>query len=577
MYFLEKLKQELAKEVNKKLGCKLVQSQDFEYPPENAKGGDLALPLFKLAKALKKSPTKLTTEIKNKWIERMETNGPYINFYLKRGAVAKEILKNVQSPTLNIGKGEKVMLEYVSPNSNKPLHLGHIRNAFLGEALANIMEFAGHKVKRSCLVNDRGVAICKAMLAYKLWGKNDTPLKSGMKPDHFVGKYYVMFEKKKTRLALTSDSESRRGPALEKQAQEMLQKWEKGDRATVALWKTMQKWVLDGYEKTYKRLGVSFDKVYYESELYKDGKKIVEEYLKKKKFSKDEKGNIVAKLEKCNLPDKIMLRADGTAIYSTNDLALAKERIREGYKKIYYVVGSEQDLYFKQLFCVLGQLDFGKTAELKHLSYGLVELPEGRMKSREGTVVDADDLLDKMEELAGKEVKARNDFIKQAESDRRAAIIASAALKFYILNVNPATRIKFNPKESINFTGKTGPYLLYSYARLHSILRKSKGKKVVGLREPYSEGLEKDEVWEMILEVAKFPEAVLSAVEGMDPEEVSSYLYSLSGNISDFYHKVRVLEAEPAERQLLMVVIENVLKTMETGLGLLGIEVLEEM
>ncbi|MBU1179704.1 arginine--tRNA ligase [Patescibacteria group bacterium] len=566
MYFLEKLKFDLAKEISKKIGAK-VSSKDFEYPPENAKGGDLALPLFKLAKELKKNPQEISKKLctylstyKGTYLQKIETKGAYVNFYLKRDAATKEIL-NVESSTLNIGKGEKVMLEYVSPNSNKPLHLGHIRNAFLGEALANIMEFAGYKVKRSCLVNDRGVAICKAMLAYKLWGKNNTPLKSGMKPDHFVGKYYVMFEKKKT-------------PALEKQVQEMLQKWEKGDKTTVALWKKMQKWALEGYEKTYKRLGVSFDKVYYESELYKDGKKIVEEYLKKKKFSKDEKGNIIAKLDKCNLPDKIMLRADGTAIYSTNDLALAKERAKEGYKKIYYVVGSEQDLYFKQLFCVLGQLDFSKNSELKHLSYGLVELPEGKMKSREGTVVDADDLLDKMEEIAKEEVKARNDFIKEGEADRRAAVIASAALKFYILNVNPATKIKFNPKESINFTGKTGPYLLYSYARLNSILRKS---KTVGSLAPYSEGLEKDEVWQLVLESAKFPEAVISAVEGMDPEELASYLYELATKISDFYHKVRVLDAKPQERQLLMAAIQRVSEIMKLGLGLLGIETLEEM
>ena len=571
MYFLEKLKQELAEDINKALKKKLVDFSDFEYPPKEV-DADLALPLFKLAKELGKDPKKIATQIgqntKCKWLEKAEAKGAYVNFYLKKDLATKEILKNGQGSALTIGKGEKVMLEYVSPNSNKPLHLGHIRNAFLGEALANILEFTEHKVTRSALVNDRGVAICKSMLAYKLWGKADSPNKSGLKSDHFVGKYYVMFEQK-----LKEDA------SLKDKVQKMVLQWEQGDKETVALWKKMQKWALDGYKETYERLGVKFDKSYYESLLYKDGQKIVEEYLKKGKFSKDKKGNVIAKIGCPHLPDKIMLRADGTAIYSTTDLALAKKRFEEGYNKIFYVVGSEQNLYFKQLFCILKKLDFGRGAELKHLSYGLVELPEGKMKSREGTVVDADDLLNKVEELVAKEVGARNDFIEPEELERRTKIISLAALKFYILNVNPSTKIKFNPKESISFTGKTGPYLLYSYARLRSILRKSGEEN--GFRKFDSSIdfslLKDDATWQLVLQIAKFPDAVLCGHKGLDPEEVASYLYDLATKISDFYHKFRVLEAKPAEKKLRLIVIKGALEVMEKGLSLLGIEALEEM
>lgn len=565
---LEKIKIDLAKAINKKLKKNLIKAEDFVYPPKGV-NADLALPIFGLAKDLKKNPDKIALELaleaplEQKWIERMEAKGAYVNFYLKRDAVTKEVLKGIKP--INKGKSEKVMIEYISPNSNKPLHLGHIRNAFLGTVLANILEYCGYKVTRSAIVNDRGVAICKVMLAYQKWGKGDTPEKSGLKSDHFVGKYYVMFD---TRLR---KAESRQAKKLEKEVQEMLRKWEDGERETVALWKKIQKWVLDGYKETYKRLGADFDKTYYESALYKDGAKLVQEYFKTKKFSKDQKGNIIARLEKCKLPDKVMLRGDGTAIYSTTDIALAKKRAEEGYKKVYYIVGSEQDLYFKQLFCILRQTGLMKDG-LKHLSYGLVELPEGRMKSREGTVVDADDLLNKMEGLIAKEVKARHDFIKQQEADRRAQIIALAALKFYILNVNPPNKIKFNPKESINFTGKTGPYLLYTYARLISIVEKS-GKV---LSKPDFSKL-KDKDWALVLRMAKFSEAVISALNGMNPEEITSYLYDLSQRVSDFYHSERVLDAKPQEKALRLVIIKGVLKVMGEGLGLLGITPLKQM
>lgn len=555
---------ELAKEVNKLLGGKHILPADFEYPPPEV-GGDLSLPCFKLAKILKKNPSIIAQELaglKNKQVVKAETKDAYVNFYLNRPLAAKKIL-NVKSPTLNIGKSKKVMLEYVSPNSNKPLHLGHVRNGFLGEALANILEFTGHKVKRSCLVNDRGVAISKAMLAYKLWGKGDSPKKSELKSDHFVGKYYVLFEKK-----LKEDE------SLKDKVQEMVQKWEAGEKETVALWKKLVKWATDGYEETYKKLGIAFDKVYYEHALYKEGQKLAEEYLKKKIFVRDEKENIVAKLTDCKLPDKVLLRGDGTAVYATTDIALAKKRVEDGYKKIFYVVGSEQDLYFKQLFCVLKKMGLEKNLDLRHLSYGMVELPEGKMKSREGTVIDADDLLQDLEDLLREELKKRYELLSPDEIERRTKIIALTALKFYILNVNPPTTIHFNPKESISFTGKTGPYLLYSYARLHSILRKGKNKDKKAIDFPL---LKEDELWRLIFQIAKFPEVLFSSAKELNPENIASYLYDFSAKINDFYHKIPVLEAPLPERKLRIAVIENVLEVLEKGFSLLGIEALTEM
>ncbi len=572
MYFLEKLKIELAKEVNKVLGGEHIAAADFEYPPEDISKAELALPCFKLAAKLKDNPLNIAKKIaagaKSKWLFSVTSEGAYANFYLDKKIVAKEIFGEVSTPPspplLRGGIKEKVMLEYVSPNSNKPLHLGHVRNGFLGEALANILEFTGHKVKRSCLVNDRGVAISKAMLAYKLWGKGDSPKKSGLKSDHFVGKYYVLFEQK-----LKKDE------SLKDKVQELVVKWEAGDKDTVALWKKVVKWAKDGYAETYKKLGVAFDKVYFEHDLYKEGKKIAEEYLDKKVFARDEKENIIAKLEDCGLPDKVLLRADGTAVYATTDIALAKKRVEEGFKKIFYVVGSEQDLYFKQLFCVLKKMGLEKNLDLRHLSYGMVELPEGKMKSREGTVVDADGLLANLETLALEEIKERKTAVNKYEMERRKKIIALAAVKFYILNVNPPTTIHFNPKESLSFSGKTGPYLLYSYARLHSIWRKG-GMKDADKKINFSL-IKESELWQLIWTMAKFYEAVQRAEELLNPEKVASFLYDFAGKINDFYHKVPVLEAALPERKVRIAVIGGALDILKKGFLLLGIEALEEM
>lgn len=565
MNFSEKIKLELAKDLNKALGKKLVKPEDFEYPPKEV-GADLALPCFKYAKTLKKSPNEIaqclhsacTVQALCKYIEHAEVQGNYINFYVNRSLTSKEILKNSQGLALT-GKKEKVMLEYVSPNSNKPLHLGHLRNAFLGEAIANILEACGHNIKRTELVNDRGIAISKAMLAYKLFGKGDSPQKSGLKPDHFVGKYYVMFEKR-----------AQKNSKLKEQAQELVQNWEKGDKKTRALWEKMQKWVLQGYDETYKRLNIKFDKIYFESKLYKDGKTQIKQLLKAKKFSLDEKGNIIAKLGKYSLPDKVLLRQDDTAVYATTDLELAKVRIKEGYKNIYYIVGSEQDLYFKQLFAVLKKN--GLKANFKHINYGLVELPEGKMKSREGTVVDADDLLDKMEKFAEQEIKKRNKKIKKQELEKRKRAISLAALKFYILNTNPKTKIKFNPKESLSFTGKTGPYILYSYARLNSILKKMPKTTA----KPDFSKLNNEE-WAILWEIDKFGKAIISAEKELNPAEIANYLYELASKVSDFYHKAQVIKAEPKIRALREEIIKKAMNTLEAGMSLLGIEKLEEM
>lgn len=565
---MEKLKIELAEAVNSVLGDNLVAPADFSYPPEDASKADLALPCFKLAPKMKSNPQELAKKIaaavKSANLNIAHSENAYVNFYLNRKAISREILAELTAGVAPETKKEKILLEYVSPNSNKPLHLGHIRNGFLGEAMANILTLAGYKVKRSCLVNDRGIAICKSMLAYEKWGNGDTPKKAKMKSDHFVGHYYVMFDK-----------QAKENPQLIDEAQEMLRKYEARDRKTVELWKKMSKWALDGYKETYAKLGIAFDKVYFESELFEDGRELAQEGLKNNLFYKDEKGNIAAKLEDCNLPDKILLRADGTAVYATTDLALAKRRIDDGFHKIYYVVGSEQDLYFKQLFCVLQKMKLGEDLEFKHLSYGMVVLPEGRMKSREGTVVDADDLAAKMEELAAEEIRERDKEISESEVARRSRVIASSALKFYILNVKPETMIHFNPKESLAFTGKTGPYLLYAYARLHSVWRKGQAKTALSALD--FSLMEDEKIWNLLFEAAKFNEELAAAAEQLNPEKITHFLYEVADRVSAFYHDAPILEAPVPERQARIFIIRAILDLMETGFALLGFEPLDEM
>lgn len=571
----------------------------IEIPPDETMG-DLAFPCFSLAKELKKSPQQIASDITvsikklPKGIAAVRAMGPYVNFFLSPLIIAeivlsnegrkkttaskriatkasKEALKN-KAPKKNKGR---ILIEYVSPNTNKPLHLGHARNGVLGDCIARMHEYLGSGVARTLLINDRGIHICKSMVAYELKNqelriKNNsrlTPKSEGVKGDHFVGDYYVLYEK-----LLKED------PTIEDRARECLKKWEAGDKKTCALWKTMNSWTLAGMRETTKRLGFTFDKTYYESDIYTSGREIILQGLKDGVFKKDETGAVYADLEPFGLPNKILLRRDGTTLYITQDIFLAMKKWAD-FKPTtsIYVVGSEQDLYLKQLFAVLKLLKVPYADHLVHLSYGMVRLPEGKMKSREGTVVDADDLIDELVVLVTKEIRAREKDLSAREVKKRSETIALAALKYYLLAVGPSSDMIFNPKESIALHGKTGPYLLYAYARLRSITRKNKELRIKNLGGQQKNMYEYQSEKALLLALIYFKETVGKAVTTTNPSLLANYLHDLAKKTNDYYHTTRVLDAPEPARAARLLLMGKIADTLKAGLGLLGIQTIEKM
>lgn len=549
-----------------------LDEKDIILPPNQALG-DFSLPAFALAKFLKKSPNETALEaasefVKRGFIAKVEARGPYINAFLDRAKFAKAVLGKIKKEKAKYGcargtSGAPVLLEFVSPNTNKPLHLGHLRNAFLGFSLSELLRCAGKKVVRSILYNDRGINIMKSMLAYRKKGEGQTPKTVGVKGDHFVGDYYVMF-----------DRLSKEDAALLSEAQEDLLKWEKDDKNLLTFWKNMNKWAEGGFEETLSRIGVSFDAVYRESALYEKGKKIVFDAFKKGIFAKDEKGNIIAPLEKFNLPNKVMLRSDGTAVYATTDLALARERWKKyKFSRLIYVVGMEQDLHFKQLFKIFELLDEPYAGACEHLSYNWVFLPEGRMKSREGTVVDADALLDELKALSLQEIKKRYEALSKEEAEERAETIAQAALKYYLLEVDPKSDIHFNPAASLAFSGRTGPYIQYSYARISSLLKKS-GKKALSAVAPERVS---DTEHKILVLLSRYGEILSSSAGARNPSELEKYLFELSKAFSDFYEKEPILKAEGSVRDFRLTLSKDVGAVLESGLRISGIAAPKQM
>lgn len=568
---LNQLKQVISKSIQatvKRIYAVSLPPDTFalEAPPDSAMG-DFAFPCFHLAKALKKAPAHIASELAEKLrcppgVSHSVAVGPYLNFFVSPQTLANLALQKKQKTKKT---SQKTIIEYVSPNTNKPLHLGHVRNAVLGDSVSRLLSASGVAVKKTCLVNDRGIHICKSMTAYfKQHGvKGPTPSSTGLKGDHFVGNYYVLFEKI-----------LQKHPALMDEAQECLKKWEAGDRITRTLWKKMNAWVLSGMGKTYKRLGVAFDKTYYESDISDKGRDIILSQLKKGTVKRDETGAVYADLSSFNLPNKILLRKDGTTLYITQDIYLAVQKWKDYHASTsVYVVGSEQNLYLAQLFSVLGLFGYAWATNLIHLSYGMVNLPEGKMKSREGTVVDADDLLNELEELAQKEIKRRDAKLPASEQGKRARAIALSALKFYMLVVSPKSDMTFNPKESIAFQGRTGPYLLYTYARLRSIARKS-GK---GKRPPKNTAYGWEAEKQLCLHLATYGETICRAAKNYDPSLVANYLYALCQMANDYYHNVPVLSASDLERHSRLLLIDRIAQTLQGGLGLLGISTIEQM
>ena len=477
-----------------------------------------------------------------------------------------------------------MIVEYSSPNTNKPLHLGHIRNNLLGFSMAKILEATGKRVYKTQIINDRGIHICKSMIAWQLFGKGETPESTGLKGDKLVGKYYVLFDKaykeeiaQLTAQGKTKEVAEREAPIFVK-AQEMLRLWEQGDADTLALWKQMNQWVYDGFEVTYRNLGVSFDRNYYESETYLLGKDIVQRGLEQGVFYRKEDGSVWIDLTADGLDEKLVLRSDGTSVYITQDLGTATKRIEEDFPKVegmIYTVGNEQDYHFKVLFLILQKLGFAWAKNLYHLSYGMVELPNGKMKSREGTVVDADDLMEEMVQVAEElsQELGKLDGYTQQQKQQLYRVIGLGALKYYILKVDPKKKIAFNPQESIDFQGNTGPFIQYTYARIQSILRKAGELPML----PTSGDLHPKER-ELIKQLSLFTSVVQQAADTYSPALIANYVYELVKEFNSFYQNVSILgEEDPVKRSLRIHLSHKVGEVIATGFDLLGIEVPERM
>jgi arginyl-tRNA synthetase len=545
--------------------------------------GDLGFPMFAFAKPARKGPPQIAQSVVAALAAETAEGaakgsfsalGPYVNVRLDRASISASILVRLADESIPPGRpgslaGSRIMVEFSSPNTNKPLHLGHLRNNILGESVSRILAACGAEARKVCIINDRGIHICKSMLAYKEHGEGKTPESAHSKSDHFVGDWYVKYY-----------AMARTDSGAEERAQELLRKWEAGDRETVALWKKMNDWAVEGMKETYKRTGISFDQYYYESRTYLLGKDEVLKGLERGIFYREADGAIAVDLTEEKLDKKILLRKDGTSIYITQDFGTAIFRHKDWpFDRLIYVVGSEQQRHFQVLFAILKKLGYDWAGNLYHLSYGMVNLPEGKMKSREGAVVDADDLIDSLRDLALEEIRSKDREEAVGDSADTAEKIALGALHYYLLQTSPAKDMLFDPKESLSFNGNTGPYLQYMGARISSILRKAKGDaqgRAGGTVKP--ELLDTDAEWELIKTIAAYSQAVADAAERMDPSVLAAYLYELSRGFSRFYHDCPILNApDPDLAASRLELSRAVLRVLRDALYLIGVPFLEAM
>jgi arginyl-tRNA synthetase len=615
-------------------------------PPPNAEMGDYGFPCFPLARLLRKAPPLIAKDLAENisadaLIESVNADGPYLNFRLRPQALVRvvvgEVLRRREAyASAQVKEPEHFMVEFSSPNTNKPLHLGHIRNNLLGASVSALLAHYGHKVSRINLVNDRGVHICKSMLAYKHWGDETDPQKAGKKGDHLVGDFYVLFDRKFTEEyqnwqstdaateaynAWKAEQLSKKAPKKDQkgkgqkekedlsekaffsqhkdtyfndesplgaEVREMLVDWEAEEKGIRALWSKMNGWVLKGFEESYARMGVAFDRYQFESDTYRLGKALVQEGLEKGVLAKRADGATVCDLDQIKMQgEKVLLRGDGTSVYMTQDLGTAVERFDDfGVEKLIYVVGDEQIYHFDVLFKILGLLRDGLSEKCKHLAYGMIRLPEGKMKSREGTVVDADDLMDEMHRLAKAETesraaegKAHTEGISAEEVALRAERIGLAALKYYLLKFSPRKSFEYDPKESIDFLGQTGPYCLFNYARTRSLLRKAGGEPELDFTALDQLGTDRE--LEIVRSLAQFTEVVAWAAKSLDPSRIAEYLFDLCKSFAFIFsdkenHPIATC-TDPQLRHGRLLLAAAVGNTVKTGLALLGIEVLEEM
>ena len=558
--------------------------------------GNLTLVVFPFVKAAKKSPEQTAQELGEYLVANCEAISKFnvVKGFLNLSISDEAWLNLLKDIDENDHYGEKVadenaplvMIEYSSPNTNKPLHLGHVRNNLLGWSLAQIMQANGNKVVKTNIVNDRGIHICKSMLAWLKWGNGETPEISGKKGDHLIGDYYVAFDKHyreeiKELVANGMDEEQAKQEApLIKEAHEMLVKWENNDPEVRALWEKMNNWVYAGFDETYKKMGVSFDKIYYESQTYLKGKAKVEEGLAKGLFERHEDNSVWADLTNEGLDQKLLLRSDGTSVYMTQDIGTAEMRFQDyPIDKMIYVVGNEQNYHFQVLSILLDRLGFKWGKELVHFSYGMVELPNGKMKSREGTVVDADDLMELMVEDAYKTSMELGKFDDMTEEERReiARVVGMGALKYFILKVDARKNMLFNPEESIDFNGNTGPFIQYTYARIRSILRKAEGVAANSSLFTLHSSLSDKEV-ELIQKMSEYGAAVEQAGKDYSPSGIANYCYELTKVFNQFYHDYSILnEPDEQKKAVRLMLAKNVAKILKNGMALLGIEVPERM
>jgi len=553
-----------------------IVNLEISWQPER---GELTFSCFQLVEYLNKSPEKIAADLatkfrknKIKFLEEIKSVGPYVNFFINKktlfSVVCQEILEEGSAfGKSSLGEGQKIGIEYSAPNTNKPQHLGHLRNNLLGNSLANLLKAGGFKVRTFNLINDRGIHICKSMLAYHKWGEERTPASEKIKGDHFVGRYYVLFGEK-----------SKSDPHLLEEAQEMLNKWEAGDPEILALWQKMNKWAIEGLQETYQKIGIKFDELNFESDVYRSGKDIILQALKKGLCYKRSDGAIEIDLEKYDLGKKVLLRSDGTSVYITQDIGLAKLYGTFGADKFIYVIGSEQNYYFRTLFKILELFDFEKADKYYHFSYGLVFLPDGKMKSREGKVVDIDDVTKQMEQLSKSEILKRSPHLSPIQVSERAQSITQAALKFFFLKFKPNQTVNFDPLGSISFEGDTGPYLQYTYARIQSILRKDidNDKEISNPEIDYSLLGNPGEMG-LIKSLLIFPDIVQQSFIGYNPSILSHYLLKLGHLFNEFYHESHILRSKTKLREARLVLLRSVAQVLKTGLNLLGIDVLEKM
>ena len=558
--------------------------------------GNLTVVVFPWVKAARKSPEMVGEEI-GRWlvdnepaVDRFNVVKGFLNIVIEPTFWCSVLEHIEDTPDFGItapkADSPLVMVEYSSPNTNKPLHLGHVRNNLLGYSLAEILKACGNRVVKTNIVNDRGIHICKSMLAWQKWGNGATPESTGMKGDHLIGDFYVMFDKhfraevkQLMEEKNLSEDEAKQQSPLMAEARGMLRRWEEKDPEVRKLWEMMNSWVYAGFDETYRRLGVNFDKIYYESQTYLEGKAKVLEGLEKGIMTRDADGSVWADLTDAGLDRKLLLRSDGTSVYMTQDIGTAKLRFQDyPIDKMIYVVGNEQNYHFQVLSLLLDRLGFKWGKDLVHFSYGMVELPEGKMKSREGTVVDADDLMEEM--VSGAREVSRDlgklDGLTDAEIDEISEIVGLGALKYFLLKVDPRKNMLFNPKESIDFNGNTGPFIQYTYARIRSVLRKAAEQ---GLAATGYAGVQPNEKEIALIQtLADFPDTVQEAGRTYSPAIIANYVYELVKQYNQFYHDYSILrEEDPAVRSLRLALCDATARVVATGMGLLGIRVPERM